>query len=195
MPLIPKRSARWLAATLLLSGVAWGTDLPFGFVHHGNFKRMSHSGDTAGKVALAALPQQPGAWGVGATADLKGEIIQVDGRFLVSPGSDPQGPHVSWHVVTGEKGPDAWQGQHGGHAPATDHGGDHANQRSGMRRFHQPGTNGQLVGVYSGAALEGVVSHPGERFHVHFADPLLTVSGHVDRYSVAAGAVLKLPVK
>jgi alpha-acetolactate decarboxylase len=49
--------------------------------------------------------------------------------------------------------------------------------------------------VYSGTALEGVVSHPGERFHLHFADAAATVSGHVDRYSVAAGAVLKLPVR
>jgi alpha-acetolactate decarboxylase len=64
-----------------------------------------------------------------------------------------------------------------------------------MRLFHQPGASGQFIGVYSGAALEGAVSHPGERFHLHFADPDATVSGHVDRYSVAAGAVLKLPVR
>jgi alpha-acetolactate decarboxylase len=75
------------------------------------------------------------------------------------------------------------------------HGAGHANQRSDMRLFRQPGASGQLIGVYSGAALEGVVSHPGERLHVHFADPGVTVSGHVDRYSVAAGAVLKMPVR
>ena len=64
-----------------------------------------------------------------------------------------------------------------------------------MRLFRQPGARGQLIGVYSGAALEGVVSHPGERYHLHFADPGATVSGHVDRYSVAAGSVLKLPLR
>jgi alpha-acetolactate decarboxylase len=64
-----------------------------------------------------------------------------------------------------------------------------------MRMFRQPGASGQLVGVYSGSALEGVVSHPGERFHLHFADAAATVSGHVDRYSVGAGAILKLPVR
>jgi alpha-acetolactate decarboxylase len=57
-----------------------------------------------------------------------------------------------------------------------------------MRLFRQPGASGQLIGVYSGAALEGVVSHPGKRFHLHFADPGATVSGHVDRYSARRGA-------
>jgi hypothetical protein len=106
-------------------------------------------------------------------------VFRVEGRF----------PHLMWHVVTGETGPG------GGHGAQRDHGGGHANQRSDMRLFHQPGASGQLVGVYSGAALEGVVSHPGERFHLHFADSGATVSGHVDRYSVSAGAVLKLPVR
>jgi hypothetical protein len=27
--------------------------------------------------------------------------------------------------------------------------------------------SGQLIGVYSGVALEGAVSRPGERFHIH----------------------------
>jgi alpha-acetolactate decarboxylase len=209
---------------------------------------MMHKGDTSGQVQLSALPQRPGAWGLGATAGLQGEIVQVDGRLLVSPGASPQGqvrspqpgeqaalfagahvaawrdvpvprdldspafetfvldqarasglapdqpfvfrvegrfPHMRWHVVTGEQGSG---GGHGGH------GAGHANERSGMRVFRQPGASGQLVGVYSGPALEGVVSHPGERFHLHFADPAVTTSGHVDFYSVAAGAVLKLPV-
>lgn len=243
--------ARWFIASLLLAGAAWASTLPFDFIHHGHFKRMMHTGDTTGQVALAALPQQPGTWGVGATAGLKGEIVQIDGRLLVSAGSDEQGrvqaprageqallfaggrvpawrdiavpldmdqaafetfvqeqamglglepdqpfvfrvegrfPHLRWHVVTGEKGP-------GGHGAQGGHGDGHANERSGMRLFRQPGASGQLVGVYSGAALEGVVSHPGERFHLHFADAGATVSGHVDGYSVAAGAVLKLPLR
>jgi alpha-acetolactate decarboxylase len=40
-----------------------------------------------------------------------------------------------------------------------------------------------------------VVSHPGERLHIHFADADASVSGHVDRFSIAAGAVLKLPLR
>lgn len=241
-----------LAAALLLAASAWAGSLPFGFVHHGNFQRMMQAGDTAGQVALAALAQQGGSWGVGATAGLKGEIVQIDGRLLVSPGSDPHGrvrlpqdgeeavlfasgrvqawqdvvvprdldsaafesfvqeraqalglvrdqpfvfrvegrfPHLLWHVVTGEKGPGGGHSGHGGHDAG------HANQRSDMRVFRQPGASGQLIGIYSGAALEGAVSHPGERFHIHYADSGATVSGHVDRYSVAEGAVLRLPLR
>jgi alpha-acetolactate decarboxylase len=241
-----------LIAALLLGCGAWAVTLPHGFVHHGNFQRMMHTGNASGQVALAALSQQSGTWGVGATAGLKGEIVQIDGRLLVSPGSDEQGrvrlpqegeeavlfaggrvqawqeltvprdmdsaafeafvleraqslglapdqpfvyrvdgrfPHLLWHVVTGEKGPGGGHGAHGG-----DNAG-HANERSDMRLFRQPGARGQLIGVYSGAALEGTVSHPGERFHMHYADAAATVSGHVDRYSIAAGAVLKLPLR
>jgi len=249
------RSWRGLSGALLFAGAAWAASLPFDFVHHGNFQRMMHTGDTTGQVALAALPLQAGTWGVGATADLKGEIVQIDGRLLVSPGSDAQGrvrppqdgeqavlfaggrvqtwqdvavprdmdasafeafvqdqakmlgialeqpfvfrvegrfPHLLWHVVTGETVPG---GGHGGHGNHGGHGAGHANKRSDMRLFRQPGASGQLVGVYSGAALEGAVSHPGERFHIHYVDRMATVSGHVDRYSVAAGAVLKLPLR
>lgn len=244
-----------LIAALLLTAAVWASGLPFGFVHHGNFQRMMHTGNTTGQVALAALPQQSGTWGVGATAGLKGEIVQIDGRLLVSPGTDEQGrvrqpqhgeeavlfasgrvqawqdvpvprdldaaafeafvqeraamlgltpdqpfvfrvegrfPHLLWHVVTGEKGPGGGHGAHGAHGA---HQAGHANKRSDMRLFHQPGARGQLIGVYSGAALEGAVSHPGERFHIHYADSGATVSGHVDRYSVAAGSVLKLPLR
>jgi alpha-acetolactate decarboxylase len=259
MKLLSSRPARGLPlallAVFLAVGEAWASGLPWAFVHHGNFQRMMHSGNTAGQVALSALPQAPGTWGVGATAGLKGEIVQIDGRVLVSPGSDTTGrvrppqegeqallfasgrvqawrdvtvprdmdaaafeafvreqaegmglapdqpfvfrvegrfPHLLWHVVTGEPGPGGAKGAHGGHAG---HGGGHANNRSEMRSFRQPGASGQLIGVYSGAALEGTVSHPGERFHLHFADMNATLSGHVDRYSVAAGAVLKLPMR
>jgi alpha-acetolactate decarboxylase len=62
-----------------------------------------------------------------------------------------------------------------------------------MKVFHAPGASGQLVGVYSGPALEGVVSHPGERFHLHYIDAAARVSGHVDAHAVAAGSVLRLP--
>jgi len=245
----------WLGAiaSLLLAGLDWADSLPFAFAHHGNFQHMMHSGSTSGQVPLAALPQQSRTWGVGATAGLKGEIVQIDGRLLVSPGSDPQGqvrqpledeqavqfasgrvqarqdiavprdmdaaafgafvqeraqalgialdqpfvfrvdvrfPHLLWHVVTGEPGLGAGHGSHAGHGG---HGAGHASQRSDMRLFRKPRSSGQLIGVYGGAALEGLVSHPGERFHLHFADMNARASGHVDRYRVAAGAMLRLP--
>ncbi len=72
-------------------------------------------------------------------------------------------------------------------------GGSHSNQQSGIKVFHAPGSTGQLVGVYGGVGLDGVVSHAGERFHLHYVDGGATVSGHVDRYAVGDGAVLKLP--
>ena len=241
------------AVAVAATTLALATVLPFSFTHHGHFQRMMHKGDTSGKVALADLPQQPGTWGVGATAGLKGEIIQIDGKVLVSMGADDKGrvqtpmageqavlfasaqvqqwadvavpadmeqaefeafvaqhaqqrglsleqpfvfrvegrfPRMRWHVVTGES-PSGTHAGHGNHMG----GGGHANKQSGMKEFHQPGASGQLVGVYSGAALEGAVSHPGERFHVHYADSPVTVSGHVDAYAVAAGSVLKLPVQ
>lgn len=235
---------------------ALSAELPFGFIHHGNFRRMVHAGDTTGTVSLSALPQQPGWWGLGAMAGLKGAIIEIDGRLLVTPGRSMHGrtrppdagdmavlfaaarvprwhdttlpqamdqtafeafvlaqaralglsveqpfvfrvngrfPHLLWHVVTGEAPTMAGHGSaHGTDGQGGSAG--HANSRSGMRQFRQPDAQGQLVGVYSGAALEGVVSHPGERFHVHYANANAGISGHVDHYSVAAGAVLMLPM-
>ena len=47
--------------------------------------------------------------------------------------------------------------------------------------------------VYSGAKLKGIVSHPGERFHGHYIDKDMTVSGHVDQCRVRTGATLWLP--
>lgn len=99
----------------------------------------------------------------------------VEGRY----------PVLVWHVVTGTAATPA-PGQHGG---------GHANKHSPMQVFDQPQAPGRLVGIYSGEALEGVVSHPGERFHLHFVDPSLGHSGHVDGYAVARGATLKLPLR
>ncbi len=236
---------------LICSSAALAQDA--GFQHYGNFKRMMHTGDTAAQVELADLDQSAGTWGVGALAGLKGEVIQVDGRILVSFGTDPEGKvqppsktdaavlwasskvthwkqlpvpadlsqaefekfvseqaeinkidlrqpfvarvtggysHLIWHVLTGEKSnPQA--GRHGGHG----HAGGHTNERSDMKVFRNPTATGQLVAVYSGEKLEGVVSHPGERFHVHYIDDAKTVSGHVDQYKVQKGATLWLPVR
>lgn len=253
-----KNTRRLLLGSIITATatLALASALPFNFTHHGHFQRMMHTGDTGGKVALADLSQQPGTWGVGATAGLKGEIIQIDGRLLVSQGKDDKGrvqppmageqavlfasaqvrqwadvavsvdmdqaqfeafvtqqaqqrslsleqpfvfrvegrfPRMRWHVVTGEAS-SSTPGGHGNQKNDGGHGG-HANKQSGMKAFHQPGALGQLVGLYSGVALEGAVSHSGERFHIHYADAPLTVSGHVDAYAVAAGSVLKLPVQ
>lgn len=247
----------WLGALALVAGLAWAQ--PMGFQHHGNFTQMMRSGQAVGQVALSPLEGVPGGWGVGALADLRGEVIQVDGRVLVSHGSDPQGrvqppgaqasatlwasarvsgwaqvpvpatmgqpqfeafvqeqaqarkldleqpfvfrvtggySHLIWHVVTGEKP----AGAAGGRTPQGDgghgsHVSGHANQASGQTVFRNPRASGQLVGIYSGAQLEGVVSHAGERFHLHYIDDGMNVSGHVDQYTVRAGSMLWVPLK
>lgn len=274
----PVRTLTLMLLATAAAGLTWAAQPAAPVQHHGHFKRMMHTGQTAGQVLLSTLPQAPGHWGVGATAGLRGEVVQLDGQLLVSPGDDPEGrlrpplageeavlfaaapvkawqqtevpqdmaqpafeawlldqarraglpadqafvfrvqgrfPHLLWHVVTGEASvsrPTAAAQAPGGHAGAPTgvdggargdadagaHGGTssgtHANARAGLRLFRQPGASGQLVGVYSGAALEGVVSHPGERLHLHYVDKASRVSGHVDVVSVAAGSVLWLPV-
>lgn len=90
-------------------------------------------------------------------------------------------PELSWHVLNG----------------ATAHAGsvsEHMGDKMVMKQFHQAGVSGQLVGFYSGEALEGTISHPGSRFHVHFVDDAQFVAGHVDGYVIGAGTVLRLPL-
>jgi alpha-acetolactate decarboxylase len=92
---------------------------------------------------------------------------------------------VLWHVVTGASS------VHGDQS--TEAGRVHSQGHARNRVFDQANAAGFLFGFHSGAALEGVISHPGERFHVHYADSGFSVSGHVDDYRIAPGAVLLLP--
>jgi alpha-acetolactate decarboxylase len=94
-------------------------------------------------------------------------------------------PAVLWHVVTGAAG--------SGHGDAGAHGGTHAQGHARNRVFDERNAAGVILGFYSGDALEGVISHPGERFHVHYAARDFSRSGHVDGYTVRGGAVLSLP--
>ena len=91
--------------------------------------------------------------------------------------------NYAWHVVAGAMAPGS--GMHKASNPA------HAKLREfmGVRLEHA-----MLLGFYSGPAMEGAITHPGEQFHVHLADTELKSSGHVDRYGVGNGAVLLLPV-
>jgi len=91
---------------------------------------------------------------------------------------------VRWHVVTGAAGS---AGVHGG--------GSHAQGHAQNRVFDQRDVSGVALGFYSGDDLEGVISHPGERFHVHAADLAFTRSGHIDEYAVRKGAKLLLPLR
>lgn len=245
-----------LAAASTLAAPAATSD---GLAAWGSVMRVRHSGQAPGQVRLADLPQQKGTWGLGALADLQGELLLYDGRVLVSRGSDAQGrtsapaandqaalfaaatvqnwtqvqvpadmdqpafeafikeqaaargldldapfafrvqgsyPQITWHVVIGMQAHGAAPGKpHGGSHAGSPGAGMHPLVPGGMHTFDHKGVSGHLVGIYSGAKLEGVVSHPGERFHVHYADSAQAVSGHVDRYAVARGAVLHLPLR
>jgi alpha-acetolactate decarboxylase len=88
-------------------------------------------------------------------------------------------PNVLWHVVTGAAG--------------AGHGSAHAQGHASNRVFDERNAAGAMAGFYSGDALEGVISHPGERFHLHYANVDFSRSGHVDGYTVRAGAKLFLP--
>lgn len=101
--------------------------------------------------------------------------IMVIGRY----------PSMTWHVVTGAPA----AGEASKHATATQE------AQAGQRVFSRKELTGTLVGFYSGEQLEGVISHPGDKFHVHYADTALSISGHVDAYSVSKGSMLRLPVR
>ncbi len=94
-------------------------------------------------------------------------------------------PRALWHVVTGASSAHGDQSAEAGRVHSQGH------ARTGV--FDQANVAGFLFGFYSGAVLEGVISHPGERFHLHYADEGFSVSGHVDDYRIARGAVLLLP--
>ncbi len=138
-----------------------------------------------------------------ATAQVRGwEQIRVPsnltqkefGRFVIdsahSRGIDTQKPFpfivmgeitdYAWHVVTGTP-------KHRGV------GGLHQQGHASTRTFSGTEAKGKLIGFYSAQELEGVISHSGERFHVHYADDNLNISGHLDSFGVRNGAALLLP--
>lgn len=113
--------------------------------------------------------------------------IRIQGTF----------PQLVWHVVTGEApahgGHGAGHGSGHGAGHGAGHGGGHANSQSGMNRYDEAGATGEIIGIYTGAALEGIASHPGERLHLHFVSADGTRSGHVDEVTIPAGTSLLLP--
>ncbi|WP_458878326.1 acetolactate decarboxylase [Arenibacterium sp. CAU 1754] len=125
---------------------------------------LPHDMDPAGLSHF--IEMQAAALGLDANA---GFPIRLTGSF----------PNLVWHVVTGE-------------APA--HGAGHSNSRAGMNAYDESGAAGEIIGVYTGAALEGVASHPGERLHLHFLDKDAARSGHVDQITLPAGTAVFLPV-
>jgi len=91
---------------------------------------------------------------------------------------------VLWHVVTGAAA-----------VPAAGGGNVHAQGHARTRTLEHKDVDGAMVGFYSGDRFEGVISHPDERFHVHFATAGLSASGHVDEYAILKGSTLLLPLR
>ena len=75
-----------LCLSLVVSVVA---DTSFDVTTYGSFKRMKH--DASGKAALLSIPRSGGIYGVGALADLLGEILVWDGKVFVTPGESNTG--------------------------------------------------------------------------------------------------------
>jgi alpha-acetolactate decarboxylase len=232
-----------LAIYLLFALNAIAAQGLFEITVYGNFKRMIHTSDASGKVALASIPLSANSYGVGALADLKGEILIWEGEIFVTPGESASGAtqtpgsndwaallvtaHVNkWDevhvardmaqqefeqfvintaqilginlnkpfpfIVLGEVTDYAWHvvtGKSKLHGSSARHGQGHATNRI----FTGAKTGGKLFGFYSAKEHEGVISHPGERFHVHYADNDLKRSGHLDCFGIAKGAKLLLP--
>ncbi|MDP2810791.1 MAG: acetolactate decarboxylase [Rhodocyclaceae bacterium] len=212
---------------------------------HGSFQRMSHRKEFSAQVALKDAASGAGVYGVGALADLAGEITLHDGTVFISHGKNMDGridqrqagdaeavllatarvgkwnevaipgamkqaelqafvvaqaraagldaqaafpflirgdiENYRWHVVAA---PNPHYGGHGGDAPMA-------------KQFDAAGKKmtAEVVGFFSGDALEGIISHPGEKFHEHLLDPARTLTGHLDAYDIAAGTVLLLPAR
>ncbi|MDP1612163.1 MAG: acetolactate decarboxylase [Sulfuritalea sp.] len=210
---------------------------------HGSFQRMQHRKDFSAQAALKDEASSAGVYGVGALADLAGEITIHDGAVNISHGKNMDGSidqrqagdaqaallatarvakwkevaipgamkqadlqafivaqaraagldtqaafpflirgeieNYRWHVIAE---PNPRFGGHGGNAPM-------AKQFDGAGK----GMTAEVVGFHSGDALEGIISHPGEKFHEHLLDPTRTLTGHLDAYDIAAGAELLLP--
>jgi alpha-acetolactate decarboxylase len=238
------RKVFFTAFVLCLSlAVIVAGDTSFDVTAYGNFKRMKHTGDASGKVALSSISRSGGLYCVCALADLRGEILVWEGNVLVTPGESKTGstrpastedqatllatarvkewievqiprdmtqreferfvidsatatridinrpfPFIvrgavtdyTWHVITG--------------AAKRDNGGaKHQQGHANNQLFSGPKAAGKLVGFYAAEKLEGVISHPGERFHVHYADNQFKTSGHLDRFGIGGGSVLLLP--
>ncbi|HEY8367843.1 MAG TPA: hypothetical protein VIM86_00860 [Thermodesulfobacteriota bacterium] len=134
------------------------------------------------EVDLAAMPDIEAA--VAAAAARRGIDASRPFPFLVRGTITG----YAWHVLAGPGEPPG--GEHGGRGGHGRRGGHAAADRV-VRRGDRMAAD--LVGFYSGPALEGVITHPGERIHVHLLDPGRTVTGHLDAFGLAAGAVLSLP--
>jgi hypothetical protein len=52
---------------------------------------------------------------------------------------------------------------------------------------------GEVVGFYAPPSLAGVITHPGDAFHLHWVDETRSRTAHIDSFGMAKGALLSLP--
>jgi hypothetical protein len=174
------KRTRFALLSLMLAASAACAAQPFAVQAWGNFKQMSHTGDTAGVVKLAALPSGKGNYGLGAIAGMRGEILQWDGRLLVSRGHSTRGETspagaADEAVIFVSGKVDSWQ------------------EIAVTGDMTQAQFEAFVLASARKLGLDGDKAFPfavrGSQLHVVWH----VVTGHVDEYRVPAGASLLLP--
>jgi acetolactate decarboxylase len=95
---MPRLGARLWLGLVTCAVTAAGAPLPQpalfeGNVHvHGSLRAMLHENQFGSQIDLATLPQSPHLFGLGALADLAGEVLVLEGRTYVSY---PNGAHAA----------------------------------------------------------------------------------------------------
>jgi acetolactate decarboxylase len=222
------RLVMMFAATMLLAGCASTGNPPDagepqawdGQVQvYGALRAMFHEGKTGAMVSLDSLLPNADLYGVGALADLSGEVTVIGGRaYLAYPEgaeatrteSTLQADVAATLLVTSEV--PSWQsvvtdrairfeeldddtfGDLQWHVidgrRLTGGGSSHQDHRAAAVKTQRDRATATLVGFYS-ENDQGVFTHMGSRAHLHC---VVLSTGHVDHVDIPAGITVKFPV-
>lgn len=64
-----------------------------------------------------------------------------------------------------------------------------------QQAFEHAILGGIVVGFYAPPSLAGIITHPGEPFHFHWADDARTRTAHLDAFGMKKGSILLLPAR
>lgn len=90
---------------------------------------------------------------------------------------------VTMHVL---KSPEDKRAGHG-------HGHGSSHPMAKMTMIDAKEVAGEVIGFYSPPALSGILTHPGEPFHLHWVDEQRTRTAHLDNFGMAKGSHLSFP--